>query len=71
MLAATLTMGVQARDVTPQRTQRAIDRFVDDSLMRHGSVGVIVADVNTGQPQCQHGLHHSFDHEDGDLGGGS
>lgn len=49
MLAATLAMGVQARDVTPQRTQRAIDRFVDDSLMRHGSVGVIVADVNTGK----------------------
>ena len=40
---------LQARDITPQRTQKAIDRFVDDSLMRHGSVGVIVVDVKSGK----------------------
>lgn len=39
----------QARDITPQRTQKAIDRFVDDSLMRHGSIGVIVTDIKTGK----------------------
>ena len=35
---------VHAREVTPQRTQKAIDRFVDDPLMRHGSLGVMVVD---------------------------
>ena len=28
---------------------KAIDRFVDDSLMRHGSLGVIVVDVKSGK----------------------
>lgn len=46
LAAATAT---QARDITPQRTQKAIDRFVDDSLMRHGSLGVIVTDIKTGK----------------------
>lgn len=41
---------VHAREVTPQRTQKAIDRFVDDPLMRHGSLGVMVVDVKTGKP---------------------
>ena len=40
--------GLKARDITTQRTQKAIDRFVDDPLLRHGSVGVIVTDVKTG-----------------------
>ena len=40
---------LHARDITPQRTQKVIDRFVDDSLLRHGSVGVIVVDVNNGK----------------------
>ena len=40
---------IQARDITPERTQKAIDRFVDDSLMRHGSLGVIVVDVKSGK----------------------
>lgn len=39
----------QARGISEQRTQRAIDRFVDDSLMRHGSLGVIVVDVKNGK----------------------
>ena len=49
MLLAMTTVTVQAREVTNQRTQKAIDRFVDDSLMRHGSLGVIVVDVKTGK----------------------
>ena len=46
LVGAMCTM-LQARDITPQRTQKAIDRFVDDSLMRHGSLGVIVVDVKS------------------------
>ena len=48
LVGAMCTM-LQARDITPQRTQKAIDRFVDDSLMRHGSLGVIVVDVKSGK----------------------
>lgn len=48
MLVA-LVNAIQARDITPQRTQKAIDRFVDDSLLRHASVGVIVTDVKNGK----------------------
>ncbi len=49
MMLAAMSSALQARDITPQRTQKAIDRFVDDSLMRHGSLGVIVVDVNNGR----------------------
>ena len=49
ILIGALCTITQARDITPQRTQKAIDRFVDDSLMRHGSVGVIVVDVKNGK----------------------
>ena len=42
LVLAAIGNTLHARDITPQRTQKAIDRFVDDSLMRHGSVGVIV-----------------------------
>ena len=49
MMLVAITGGMQAREVTAQRTQKAIDRFVDDPLMRHGSVGVIVTDVKTGK----------------------
>ena len=49
IIAVAAVVGAQARDITAQRTQRAIDRFVDDSLMRHGSLGVIVVDVKTGK----------------------
>ena len=48
LVGAMCTM-LQARDITPQRTQKAIDRFVDDSLMRHGSLGAIVVDVKSGK----------------------
>lgn len=48
MMLACLAGGLQARDITAQRTQKAIDRFVDDPLLRYGSVGVIVTDVKTG-----------------------
>lgn len=40
---------LQSKDITAQRTQKAIDRFVDDSLMRHASVGVIVTDLKSGK----------------------
>lgn len=49
VIALAAVAASQARDITPQRTQRAIDRFVDDSLMRHGSLGVIVVDVKNGK----------------------
>jgi D-alanyl-D-alanine carboxypeptidase/D-alanyl-D-alanine-endopeptidase (penicillin-binding protein 4) len=49
MLFGALSTATQARDITPARTQKAIDRFVDDSLMRHGSLGVIVVDVKSGK----------------------
>ncbi len=48
IIGAALSVATQARDITPARTQKAIDRFVDDSLMRHGSLGVIVVDVKSG-----------------------
>jgi len=48
LIAITAVISVQSREITPQRTQKAIDRFVDDSLMRHGSLGVMVVDVNNG-----------------------
>ena len=50
LLLMVLSAATQARDITSARTQKAIDRFVDDSLMRHGSIGVIVVDVKTGKP---------------------
>ncbi|MBR5117336.1 MAG: D-alanyl-D-alanine carboxypeptidase/D-alanyl-D-alanine-endopeptidase [Muribaculaceae bacterium] len=49
LLLAVLGNASQARDITAQRTQKAIDRFVDDSLMRHASVGVIVTDLKSGK----------------------
>lgn len=49
LLLAALGSALQARDITAQRTQKAIDRFVDDSLMRHASVGVIVTDLKSGK----------------------
>ena len=49
MLVGAMCGMIQARDITPERTQKAIDRFVDDSLMRHGSLGVIVVDVKSGK----------------------
>ncbi len=49
LLIATINVAVNARGVTAQRTQKAIDRFVDDSTMRHGSLGVIVVDVKNGK----------------------
>ena len=49
LLLAAVGNILQARDITAQRTQRAIDRFVDDSLMRHASVGVIVSDLKSGK----------------------
>ncbi len=49
LLLAALGNALQARDITSQRTQKAIDRFVDDSLMRHASVGVIVTDLKSGK----------------------
>jgi len=49
LLLAVAGTAIQARDITPQRTQKAIDRFVDDSLMRHASVGVIVVDASNGK----------------------
>ena len=49
LLMAAIGSMTQARDITPARTQKAIDRFVDDSLMRHGSLGVIVVDVKNGK----------------------
>ncbi|MBP5687105.1 MAG: D-alanyl-D-alanine carboxypeptidase/D-alanyl-D-alanine-endopeptidase [Muribaculaceae bacterium] len=49
ILLAVLGNASQARDITAQRTQKAIDRFVDDSLMRHASVGVIVTDLKSGK----------------------
>ena len=45
---------VQARDITAQRTQRAIDRFALDTLMRHGSLGVIVVDIKSGKTLGAH-----------------
>lgn len=57
LVIATSLCSIQARDITPQRTQKAIDRFVDDSLMRHGSVGVIVVDVNTGKELGSRNAH--------------
>lgn len=49
LLLAAVGNSLQARDITAQRTQKAIDRFVDDSLMRHASVGVIVTDLKSGK----------------------
>ena len=49
LLLVTVGNSLQARDITAQRTQKAIDRFVDDSLMRHASVGVIVTDLKSGK----------------------
>ncbi|MBR0024978.1 MAG: D-alanyl-D-alanine carboxypeptidase/D-alanyl-D-alanine-endopeptidase [Muribaculaceae bacterium] len=49
ILVGAMCCMIQARDITPERTQKAIDRFVDDSLMRHGSLGVIVVDVKSGK----------------------
>ncbi len=49
LLLAVFGSATQARDITAQRTQKAIDRFVDDSLMRHASVGVIVTDLKSGK----------------------
>lgn len=49
LLLAVVGNALQARDITAQRTQQAIDRFVDDSLMRHASVGVIVTDLSSGK----------------------
>ena len=49
LLTVAVSYMAQARDITPQRTQKAIDRFVDDKAMRHGSLGVIVVDVKNGK----------------------
>lgn len=49
IMAVVTVLCMQARGISEQRTQRAIDRFVDDSLMRHGSLGVIVVDVKSGK----------------------
>ncbi|MBR5638733.1 MAG: D-alanyl-D-alanine carboxypeptidase/D-alanyl-D-alanine-endopeptidase [Muribaculaceae bacterium] len=49
LLFAAFGSALQARDITAQRTQKAIDRFVDDTLMRHASVGVIVTDIKSGK----------------------
>ena len=49
LFLATLCSALHAREITPARTQKAINRFVDDSLMRHGSLGVIVVDVKNGK----------------------
>ncbi len=49
LLLVVLGNASQAKDITAQRTQKAIDRFVDDSLMRHASVGVIVTDLKSGK----------------------
>ena len=44
----------QARGISQQRTQRAIDRFALDTLMRHGSLGVIVVDIKSGKTLGAH-----------------
>lgn len=49
LLLAAIGNTLPARDITAQRTQKAIDHFVDDSLMRHASVGVIVTDIKSGK----------------------
>ena len=54
IIALVTVATTQARDITAQRTQRAIDRFALDTLMRHGSLGVIVVDIKSGKTLGAH-----------------